>query len=74
MCVCVCVCVCYVVKSWDGGVNSVDSTGLPGERKGKERDRDSWDQELDKGKVKILILWVSGLVLHLSPCLKGETC
>ena len=43
------VCLFYAVKSWEGGENSVDTVSVPGEWKQKERDL--WDQELDRGKV-----------------------
>jgi hypothetical protein len=38
------------VKSWDGGENTIDSSKMEGE--GGRRERDSWDTELDKGKVR----------------------
>ena len=41
--------VCHVVKSWDGGDNSIDTTTVPDEWKRKKTD--TWNQELDKGKV-----------------------
>ena len=37
-----------MVKSWDGGENSIDSC-VSGKHK---RPRDDWDEELDRGKVK----------------------
>ncbi len=44
---------CYfpiAVKSWDGGDNTIDSSKM--EAEGGRRERDSWDAELDKGKVR----------------------
>ena len=40
-----------IVKSWEGGSNIVDSALVSGDRKRKERERDEWDRELDRGKV-----------------------
>lgn len=38
------------VRSWDGGENSIDASSTPG---GREKIiRDSWDQQLDRGKMK----------------------
>ena len=37
------------MKSWDGGENAIDSAVVEGES--RKRGRDSWDEELDKGKV-----------------------
>ena len=55
MLVCVCSVDCwYLVRSWSGGVNSIDASSITGEKR-KERVRDSWDQELDRGKVKITL-------------------
>lgn len=42
----------HTVKSWDGGDNIVDSSKMEGE--GQRWERDSWDAELDKGKVSSL--------------------
>ena len=39
------------MKSWDGGENTIDSSKLEGE--GGRRERDSWDADLDKGKVRL---------------------
>ena len=39
------------VKSWDGGDNTIDSSKMEGE--GGRRERDLWDAELDKGKVRL---------------------
>ena len=39
------------MKSWERGSNSVDAAVSPGDRKRKERERDEWDRELDRGKV-----------------------
>lgn len=39
------------VKSWDGGDNIIDSSKMEGE--GKRKERDPWDAELDKGKVRM---------------------
>ena len=40
----------HAVKSWEGGGNSVDAVSVSGgERRKKERD--TWDLELDRGKV-----------------------
>lgn len=40
-----------VVRSWDGGENSIDASSTPG---GREKIiRDSWDQQLDRGKVRM---------------------
>ena len=36
-----------LVKSWEGGSNSVDASDL----RRRERDREDWDRELDRGKV-----------------------
>ena len=38
------------MKSWDGKDNIIDSSKTEGE--GQRRERDSWDAELDKGKVR----------------------
>lgn len=46
------------VKSWDGGDNTIDSSKMEGE--GGRRERDSWDAELDKGKVSLQSLYVTG--------------
>ena len=42
------------MKSWDGKDNIIDSSKIEGE--GQRRERDSWDAELDKGKVRREIL------------------
>ncbi|KAL5474041.1 hypothetical protein EMCRGX_G028614 [Ephydatia muelleri] len=39
-----------VVKSWDGGENSIDS--CVGGKHSRKRPRDDWDEELDRGKIK----------------------
>ncbi len=41
-----------VVRSWSGGVNSIDASSLAatGDQR-REWGKDSWDQELDRGKV-----------------------
>ena len=33
----------------------MDSSTVPGEWKRKERDRDTWDQQLDRGKVSAMV-------------------
>ncbi len=38
------------MKSWDGGENTVDSSRVGGE--GYKRARDTWDEEIDRGRVK----------------------
>ncbi len=43
------------MKSWDGGDNTIDSSKMEGEV--GRRERDSWDAELDKGKVRLLCLY-----------------
>lgn len=40
------------MKSWDGSENLIDSSKMEGEGEGERRERDSWDAELDKGKVR----------------------
>ena len=43
-------CVCaFLVKTWSGERNSIDTSRLEGE--GVFTGRDEWDKELDKGKV-----------------------
>lgn len=42
------------VKSWDGGDNSIDSTTVPDDE-WKRKKMDTWNQELDKGKVKVTL-------------------
>lgn len=37
------------MESWVGGTNSIDSSTMEGQ--GEKEVRDSWDRELDRGKV-----------------------
>lgn len=58
---------CHVVKSWDGGDNNIDNTTLPDEWKRKRTD--TWNQELDKGKVNgtlLLVLHTTEMIYQLS--------
>lgn len=39
------------VRGWDGGENSIDMSSAGMEGGDRKPVRDSWDQELDRGKV-----------------------
>lgn len=43
-----------LVRSWDGGNNTIDVSAAAASGDRKRRDnRDDWDRELDRGKVHI---------------------
>ncbi len=40
------------MRSWDGEENTIDSSTIDVDKKGGGLVRDSWDKELDMGKVR----------------------